>query len=238
MLRQAKKFIKKIIFKLINPTVLYFDPVKSDSPYYSQAGQDKILHKYLINKVRTKTFVDIGANDPFLLSNSAFFERSFDWSGYAFDPQPDLDDSWLARPRTNFQQLALGAKNERREFYQRVGGAEWENMLSSFEPMLKSDPNFKSISVEVRRFDSWALENGVSDIGILFLDVEGHELAVLQGISFETIRVDVVVVENNTRGGAYLGDGRIRKHLKKSGFRYWGRIIGFDDIFVSEKAIV
>ena len=71
MLRQAKNLLK-IIFKLINPTVLYFDPVKPDSPYYSQAGQDKILHKYLINKVRTKTFVDNGANDPFLLSNSTF----------------------------------------------------------------------------------------------------------------------------------------------------------------------
>ena len=54
---------------------------------YSQFGEDKLIFDYFNKK--NGVFVEIGANDPILLSQTYLFERS-GWTGILVEPLPHL----------------------------------------------------------------------------------------------------------------------------------------------------
>jgi hypothetical protein len=49
--------------------------------YYSQIGQDKYFIENISNKKREGFFLDIGAHDGILESNTAALELDYGWSG-------------------------------------------------------------------------------------------------------------------------------------------------------------
>ncbi len=57
---------------------------------YSQLGEDLIV-RYLFDdlKIDKPTYIDIGANDPYILSNTAFFYKS-GCKGINIEPNPVL----------------------------------------------------------------------------------------------------------------------------------------------------
>ena len=74
---------------------------------------------------------------------------------------------------------------------------------------------------------------GVTRIDYLSIDVEGHELQVLEGIDFDGVRIMVLTIESSGGRGQRFGDPCIQSFLKKKGLRYFARIAGMDDIFVN-----
>jgi hypothetical protein len=54
-------------------------------------------------------------------------------------------------------------------------------------------------------------------------------MQVLNGLDLETIKVHIIILENNSYG--VLGDDRIRAHLIAKGYIFLARIWGMDDIF-------
>ena len=56
---------------------------------YSQNNEEQIILNYFSNQPKG-TFLDIGANDGVLLSNSYFFEKELDWNGICFEPIPSV----------------------------------------------------------------------------------------------------------------------------------------------------
>ncbi len=67
------------------------------------------------------------------------------------------------------------------------------------------------------------------------IDVEGHELNVLEGIDFDYTKINVLTIENNPKGYKKQGDDKIRKFMIKQGYTFWGRIIKLDDIYVHKR---
>ncbi len=47
-------------------------------PYYSQCGQDKYLHERVFLKKKISVFVEIGAHDGIIRSNTCFFEKNLE----------------------------------------------------------------------------------------------------------------------------------------------------------------
>jgi hypothetical protein len=82
------------------------------SGYYSQLGQDEVLHKWVFNNTEQNQnpgiFVEIGAFDGIAYSNTLFFEKMFDWRGVLIEAQPDNAKQLFKSNRTNTVKLPYG----------------------------------------------------------------------------------------------------------------------------------
>ncbi len=86
-----KNIIKNLIPQFILKKIQIFrnernrqNPVLS----FSQAGEDRILHMWInILKLKKMTYIDIGAYDPFLISNTALFYQQ-GYRGINIEPNP------------------------------------------------------------------------------------------------------------------------------------------------------
>jgi len=52
--------------------------------FYSQIGQDRLVLKYLKNKMNG-TFVDVGCGFPKFINNTYVLENNFNWNGISVD---------------------------------------------------------------------------------------------------------------------------------------------------------
>jgi hypothetical protein len=88
-----------------------------------------------------------------------------------------------------------------------------------------SDKGIRKIIVKTARLDDILLERGITTIDFLTIDVEGHELSVLAGMSFSKISPRIVIIEDNSHGL----DPQVKKFMqsvayvrfKKTGCNDW-----------------
>jgi FkbM family methyltransferase len=81
------------------------------------------------------------------------------------------------------------------------------NIRSNRKPILTE------IKVKVRRLTDIFSEANINTIDILSIDVEGHELEVINGINFELYKPKVIVIENFGRSEKYVN------HMKSVGYK-------------------
>ena len=56
--------------------------------YYSQSGEDNFLNANYFKNKTNGTFIELGALDGVLYSNTKFFEDTLGWSGILIEPHP------------------------------------------------------------------------------------------------------------------------------------------------------
>ena len=56
--------------------------------YYSQSGEDNFLNANYFKNKTNGTFIELGALDGVLYSNTKFFEDTLGWSGILIAPHP------------------------------------------------------------------------------------------------------------------------------------------------------
>lgn len=74
-----------------SPRAIYADLFSSrrfEEGYQSQMAQDLFLNRWIFNDRGPGFFVDVGAFDGELGSNTWFFEKRLGWRGIAFEPNP------------------------------------------------------------------------------------------------------------------------------------------------------
>lgn len=145
-------------------------------------------------------FVEVGANDPKVESQSWHLERE-GWRGILIEPQPDLADR-LRRERTA-QVFPVACSSPDRAgtmMHLHVAGA-----FSSFTPnlMVTGVRAERSIDVPVRTLDDILVEaKAPQPIDLLSVDVEGHELDVLRGLDFARWRPRLILLEDHVTSTA------------------------------------
>jgi len=76
-----------------SPAQIYheiFSPERYRSGFYSQFGQDLFLDRWFFKSHRDGVFVDVGAYDGVMGSNTYYFERCLGWRGVAFEANSDV----------------------------------------------------------------------------------------------------------------------------------------------------
>lgn len=145
--------------------------------------------------------IDVGANKGsylWALSRAVPKGRVF-----AFEPQPILADylnqAYEAAGIKNIQIENMGISNQSGVLQLAIPGTGSSSPGASFERAVASRENCRSIDVTVSTLDAYFLKMP-NKIGAIKIDVEGHELAVLQGGS-ELIKKHrpVVVCESEQR---------------------------------------
>ena len=66
--------------------------------FQSELNQD--VFALLVNRFQTGYFVDVGANDGYALSNTAYLEDKFGWHGVLIEPNPRYASSLAGRKRS------------------------------------------------------------------------------------------------------------------------------------------
>jgi FkbM family methyltransferase len=193
--------------------------VTSVSPYYAQFGEDRAIHKLFGGK-SDGICIEVGANDGFHGSNTLFFER-LGWACVLVEPNPDLA-RLLRKTRTGKVFECAASSIEGSATLQLAEGDPLAHAVSTIGSDERARASvrahgFRSRPVEVR---TRRLDDILSDAGVapgfefMTLDVEGHELEALNGLSLDQWKPQLVIVEDNSR----LGDGPVRRHLARAGY--------------------
>jgi FkbM family methyltransferase len=189
--------------------------------------------------------VDVGAFDPFYISNSWLFEKA-GWDTYCVEPNPHCIPR-LKQYRKNVLEYACSYENKDDvELFvfnpalvdPKTYGEVWMGEASGtglidhrLDP--KDGESHKnifshSVNVKVRTLD-WLMENEIKQdhIDYLTIDVERNEMNVLLGTDLLKWKPKVLVVEH------FECDPEQVTYLQARGYRYVHRI-NFNDIYMLE----
>ena len=201
---------------------------------------DTKLEAYLPE--RGGLFVEAGAYDGYLQSNTYYFERIKGWSGVLVEPVPELYKACLReRPSSRVFNCALVPPDlEGRPVQIRVGGlmslvhgaqgspdADAAHALGGTRG--GRDPSY-DIQVEGRTLSSVLDEAGVREIDLLVLDVEGYEAEALSGLELDRhaprfLLVELLEAERTSAGIEAVIGGRYEAVEQLSPYdRLYGRL--------------
>lgn len=166
---------------------------------YSQCGEDLIV-QYIFNLrgINKPTYIDIGANDPFSISNTALFYKK-GCRGINIEANPNLIGKFYQYRSEDINlNVGVGGKEDVLDFF-----IMNDSTLSSFSK--EECDNYVSTGkyhvVEIKKIAITRIQNiidtyfnGVSP-DFLTLDAEGMDFEILKTIDFERISPKVICVE-------------------------------------------
>jgi FkbM family methyltransferase len=147
----------------------------------------------LLNR-REGIFVEVGANDGILQSNTKLLEERYGWRGVLVEPSPTLFEVLKQnRPGAICFQCALGAFRDEG----RVMKGDFDGGLMASLGGQRNGQKAK-YAVKIRSLQSILDETGIKHVDFMSLDTEGYELEILRGIDFSRTTFDYLLVETYT----------------------------------------
>jgi FkbM family methyltransferase len=206
------------------------------APYFSQSGQDRFLEDRVFRGERNGIFVEVGAYDGLVHSNTAFFEVERGWDGLLVEASPDLAASARRNRKAACVERIVGPKVADVEFLEVLEGyTAMSGVLATYDPMLlqrvRAHPDHREriLRLQARPLGEILDEAGIAAVDYVSLDVEGAEIGVLESFPFDRIPVRAWSIENNS------GDPRIARLMAGQGYEII-EYIGVDEIYVPARA--
>jgi FkbM family methyltransferase len=189
--------------------------------FYSQCGEDKILYEKYFKDKKNGVFLELGAMDGVIYSNTKFFEDTLGWSGVLIEPHPQMFRTLQQnRPNSKCYNCAISSRSGTVDMVinPHVPAVSTIDYTTSEQFMNVWHKNSYKVTVQTNTLSAVLKHAGVDHIDFFSLDVEGHEYDVLQSMDW-SIPVHVLLVE--TLG--LPNDDKVRKLLSENGFVYDGK---------------
>lgn len=184
--------------------------------YFSQCGEDEFLNINYFKNKRNGVYMELGALDGVLYSNTKFFEDHLGWKGILIEPHPIKFQNLTSNRPNNylFDNIVSSATEDvvLRSFIDNdVSGVEdtlpKEYLTGVFSQI--PEPHAKTLTDIVKT-------TGVEHIDLLSLDVEGHKYEVLLSWDF-SVPIEIILIE--TLGSSQIDrDQQCREILIKNGY--------------------
>jgi FkbM family methyltransferase len=193
---------------------------------HAQFAEDRILAEIFGDRADGYC-VEVGANDGVTGSASYLFERR-GWQCLLVEPIPKLAEE-IRKHRTCRVVNCAASSREGEARFIVAEGAEAVSGLDltpeRIEWIRRAGGTIREISVRTATLDSLLEESGFTTLDFVTIDVEGHELSVLEGFDLATYRPRIVIVEDNSVDGdvgvaRYMAD-RGYVHFKRTGVNEW-----------------
>jgi FkbM family methyltransferase len=194
MLQKAYRFINKIKNK-IYPSSL--KPLGKKS--YSQCGEDLIVdYLFQLRGITNPTYLDIGANDPFFISNTAFFNNNGS-RGINIEANPALIENFKkSRPDDINLNIGIGSQESLLDFY-----VINDPTLSSFskEECMKFIATGRYHITNTLKIKITTIQKILDEFNkgifpdFLTIDAEGMDFEILKTIDYSSNAPKVICVE-------------------------------------------
>jgi FkbM family methyltransferase len=192
--------------------------------YYSQSGEDEFLNNNYFKNKKNGVYIELGALDGVLYSNTKFFEDNLNWKGILIEPHPYKFKNLISnRPNNYLYNNLISCSTENVVFrffvdnYSGVSGVEQTLPKEHFNNFFNSinEPQDK-ILIKPKTLTEIIKSTDIKHINLLSLDVEGHEYEVLMSWDF-SVPIDVILIE--TLGGSQIEKEKMcRDILIKNGY--------------------
>jgi FkbM family methyltransferase len=165
---------------------------------YAQNMEDILLDRVFAGRVGT--FLDIGANHPYVDNNTYFFYLR-GWRGVNVEPSPECQALYREhRPLDCNLGMAVSDADGDLPFFE-VRGPDGLTGLSTLSAEVSETHRAAGYdvierTVPVRTVAQLVEEHRIAPPDILSVDVESHEAAVLRGVPWSTWRPVVLVIES------------------------------------------
>lgn len=219
------------------PCVL-LDAVTESLGSTSQYGQDAfVLHAFFRDEhgqyKRNGVFVDVGAHDGITLSNSYVAEQALNWTGVCLEPLPEPYLA-LSQHRRCVPINACAYNTRGNVSFTMVSGPPFDlggdaSMLSGIteaqDPLhhariFREGGTITDVTVPSVLLRDVLRDAGITHVDLISVDTEGSELQVFQGMDFDEVFVDVVLVELNYHSAW----AALRDFLVSKGFVLFGTL--------------
>ena len=194
-----------------------FDIIPNNVKFYSQQDEDKYIIQYLLKaKITDGTFLEIGACDGVLYSNSKTLEDHFNFTGILIEPQP-LFYSQLVINRKNCKCYNYAVSNSDDEFIDFIGNNAEGGIANNNNTDISKYTNWTPYKVKNSKMKDIITKSEFKYIDFMIIDVEGSELELLHSIDFK-FPIFCIIIEahsNEQDKNKIFGE-----YLKSNGFTY------------------
>jgi FkbM family methyltransferase len=195
----------------------------------SQWGEETLLWDLLGDTEPQGFFIEAGAYDGYQFSVSYLFECA-GWAGLLVEPIPErAAECRSRRSRSEVVQAALtrhgGQETVTMTIVETGEMLSYTELTTSHQRRLATEEAIVSrpLSVPATTLDA-LLDGHDGTIDLVVLDVEGTELAVLEGFDLEFWQPRVLLIEDSSAGA----DRSVERHLQQRGYRCAGMFFGND----------
>jgi FkbM family methyltransferase len=194
--------------------------------YYSQCLEDVFLNENIFKNKKNGVFIELGALDGILYSNTKFFEDSLNWKGILIEPHPEKFKSLQLNRPNNFLFNNLVSCHEEpltfiyfEDVHAAVSGVESTMPQALIDVYFNSHPHLPQNKILIKPISLTEIvkSTNLTHIDLLSLDVEGHEYEVLKSWDF-SIPIDIILIE--TLGVEPEKDELCRQILFKNNFEF------------------
>lgn len=197
---------------------------KNAIKYYSQQDEDKyIIQKILKNKINDGVFLELGACDGIMYSNTKTLEDYFGFCGILIEPIAHFYNRLVEnRPNCELYNCAVSTEEGEVTFV----GSDAEGGIKKY---LKNGFNKIENTVKSRQLKNILSESQYNHIDIFILDVEGAELEVLKSIDFDEI--DIYCIISEAHSDEIEKNNLVKSFLEDKGFHFFERQRGNNVFF-------
>lgn len=194
---------------------------------YSQTGEDAVIRS-LLDETRPGFYVDVGCHDPIRSSNTMSLYLH-GWHGINIDANPRLIERFKRVRRRDVAVCSAISDEERdlvfHEFEDELVSTLSGEVLEEWEGKWKKRGER---SVRPRTLGSILRDNlpPGTEIDLLSVDVEGHDLNVLRSVDLDVFRPKLIVVEMHHLQLHLVAQNPVTRYLEARQFRQ----IGYDTL--------
>ena len=197
--------------------------------YKSQIGQDKYVCEHIFSNKKNGFFIELGAADGLIHSNTYYMEKELDWDGICIEPAPKYKDALIKNRNCKKWFCPVFSSSGKDVEFSVVDCGE----LSGISNYLGNIGNFKvedKVILKTKTLTEILDEsNAPKYIDYLSLDTEGTELEILKGLDFSKYLIGYISIEHNYKPLRH----ELRNYLHGKGYVFsrWNR---FDDEYIHD----
>lgn len=174
----------------------------------SQNGQD--LFALLSNNFkRNGVFIEFGAYDGVIFSNTHLLEKRFGWTGILIDPIPSHYESMKQNRKCKLIHGAITAKHQESVLIEELPASDLSRFVDK-RKMFKKVHEVKALTLQ-EVIDKNLTSN---EIDFLSIDIEGEDIEILKSLDLTRYKIKAICVEHNFR----VGSDKIVDFMDKNGY--------------------